>query len=187
MEIFFWNSFCLISIKIINSFIKFNSGVIIFFLGWTFIIIVTYYKFSSTLSMLLVEPSKLFSSKDFIQRIRFLIVQIEKYKNRDLQLILVSYALKIENKCPYHNCPLKLFLYNKNDINKSVICLTEYIDTLFLLALTKFPNDVSLRINYIFFLISKMNNKIKAAEQLEINEKLSEKNLEEEFIIYRHK
>ena len=75
---FFWNSFCLISIKIINSFIKFNSGVIIFFLGWTFIIIVTYYKFSSPLSMLLVEPSKLFSSKDFIQRIRFLIVQIEK-------------------------------------------------------------------------------------------------------------
>ena len=75
---FFWNSFCLISIKIINSFIKFNSGVIIFFLGWTFIIIVTYYKFLSTLSMLLVEPSKLFSSKDFIQRIRFLIVQIEK-------------------------------------------------------------------------------------------------------------
>ena len=32
-----------------------------------------------------------------------------------------------------------------------------------------------------------MNNKIKAAEQLEICEKLSEKNLEEEFIIYRHK
>ena len=32
-----------------------------------------------------------------------------------------------------------------------------------------------------------MNNKIKAAEQLEICEKLSEKNLEEEFIIYRDK
>ena len=32
-----------------------------------------------------------------------------------------------------------------------------------------------------------MNNKIKAAEQLEICEKFSEKNLEEEFIIYRHK
>ena len=88
--IFFWNSFCLMSIKIINSFVKFNSGVIIFFLGWPFIIIVTYYKFSSPLSMLLVEPSKLFSSKDFIQRIRFLIVQIEKYTNRDFQLILVS-------------------------------------------------------------------------------------------------
>ena len=175
------------SIKIINSFVQFNSGVIIFFLGWPFIIIVTYYKFSSPLSMLLVEPSKLFSSKDFIQRIRFLIVQIEKYKNRDSQLILVSYALKIENTCPYHHCPLKLFLYNKNNINKSIICLTEYIETLFLLALTKFPKDVSLRINYIFFLISKMNNKIKAAEQLEICEKLSEKTLEEEFIIYRHK
>ena len=53
------------------------------------------------------------------------------------------------------------------------------------MALTKFPNDVSLRINYIFFLISKMNNKIKAAEQLEICEKLSEKNLEEEFIIFK--
>ena len=45
--------------------------------------------------MLLVKPSKLFSSKDFIQRIRFLIVQIEKYKNRDFQLISVNYALKI--------------------------------------------------------------------------------------------
>ena len=185
--IFFWSCFCLISIKIINVFLKFNSGVIIFFLGWPFIIIVIYYKFSSPLSILLVEPSKLYTSKDFLQRIRILILQIEKYENRDSQLILISYALKIENNCTYHHCPLKIFLYNTKDIYKSVICLTEYIETLFLMALTKFPKDVTLRINYVFFLISKMNNKIKAAEQLEICEKLSEKTLEEEFIIYRHK
>ena len=185
--ILFWNSFCLMSIKIIHSFLQFNSGVIIFFLGWPFIIIVTYYKFTSPIAKLLVEPSKLLSSKDFIERIRFLMIQIENYKNRDSQLILISYALKIETKCTDNHCSLKIFLHNKNDINKSVICLIEHIESLFLLALAKFPKDVILRINYLFFLISKMNNKIKAAEQLEICEKLPEKTLEEEFIIYRHK
>ena len=186
-SIFFWSSICLMSIKIINTFIKFNSGIIIFFLGWPLIIIAIYYKFSSPLSMLLIEPSKISSSNDFLHRIRILLHKIEKFHKRDSQLILISYALKIESQCNLTHCPLKLFLEFRNDKNKAIVCLIEYIDTLYLMGLSKFPKDVNLRINYVLFLISKMNNKIRAAEQLEICDKIHDKTLEEDFIIYRHK
>ncbi len=186
-SLFFWSSICLMSIKIINTFIKFNSGIIVFFLGWPLIIIIIYYKFASPLSMLLTEPSKITSSNDFIHRIRILMHKIEKFHKRDSQLILISYALKIESQCNLTHCPLKLFLEFRNEKNKAIVCLIEYIDTLYLMALSKFPKDVNLRINYVLFLISKMNNKIRAAEQLEICDKIHDKTLEDDFIIYRHK
>ena len=185
-SIFFWSSICLLFLKLIHAFITFDSGIIVFFLGCPIIIIIIYFKLSSPLSHLLIEPSKL-SLNDFLQRIKILLYLIEKYNNRDSQLILISYALKIENNCPLEHCPLKIFLEFRKDSNKSIIALIEYIDSLFLMAISKFPKDINLRINYILFLISKMNNKIKAAQQLDYCDKIYDKTLEEDFIVYRYK
>ena len=47
----------------------------------------------------------------------------------------------------------------------------------------KFPKNVNLRINYILFLISKMNNKVRAAQQLDYCDKIYDKTLEEDIYI----
>ena len=183
--LFFWSTVCLLVIKIFESFSNCNSGIIIYFLGWPLIIFIIYLRITSPLSNLLIEPSKLSTSNAFIQRIKILLYQLENFNKRHSQIILYSYVLKIEENNPHS--PLKIFINNKKDEKKCFISLFEHIDSLFLMALSKFPKDVNLRIDYILFLISKMNNKKRAAQQLDICEKNSEKTLEEDFIIYRHK
>ena len=184
-SLFFWSTICLISIKVLDSFIQINSGIVIFFLGWPLIFFIIYLKIPTPLSYLLIDPSKLTTSNEFIQRIRTLLYQLDNLKKRDSKLILMSYALKMDDNTPHS--PLKIFLNNNKDEKKSFNSLIEHIDSIFLMALSKFPKDVNLRIDYVLFLIVKMNNKVKAAQQLELCEKIKEKTLEEDFIIYRHK
>ncbi len=72
-SLFFWSTICLISIKVLDSFIQINSGIVIFFLGWPLIFFLIYLRIQSPLSYLLIDPSKLTTSNAFIQRISFII------------------------------------------------------------------------------------------------------------------
>lgn len=64
--------------------------------------------------------------------------------------------------------------------------MLKVIDRFYINGLKKFPNSVSLRMNYAFFLLELMKSKTKALEQLEICEK-GKTDFDEQFLIFRYK
>lgn len=66
--------------------------------------------------------------------------------------------------------------------------LKSYKNTIFKMKkkLFRFPNSVTLRLNYAFFLLELMKSKAKALEQLEICEK-GKTDFDDQFLIFRYK
>jgi PAS domain-containing protein len=73
-----------------------------------------------------------------------------------------------------------------NNKEEAIGYLFMYIEVVFQVGISRNPNDITLRIAYIQFLISRLNKIHKAYSELILCESL-DKNIEEEFIIYRHK
>ena len=73
-----------------------------------------------------------------------------------------------------------------NNKEEAIGYLLMYIETVFQVGISRNPNDITLRICYIHFLIAKLNKIHKAYLELIYCETL-DRNIEEDFIIYRHK
>ena len=184
--IFLWSGICLIIIKIIQSINDFDSGIILFLIGIPIIFGIAHKWKKGKISKLLVHHSKFTKPFEFLNRVFIINELIDNFDRRYAQFTLRGYVNKMEEFCTLDTCPLKKYLLCMNNKEEAIGYLLMYIETVFQMGISKNPNDISLRISYIHFLIAKLNKIHKAYLELNYCENL-DRNIEEEFIIFRHK
>ena len=81
-------------------------------------------------------------------------------------MMITSFIEKIETHCRNENCILKKYLNSLSKGFDSHFLLLKFAENLFKNALNKFPQDVTLRIHYIMFLLTKVNQKKHAQKEL---------------------
>ena len=184
--IFLWSGICLVVNKIIQSVSEFESGIILFIIGVPLIFGIFHKGEKGKIKKLLVHHSKFQKSNEFLNRIFLINELIENFDSRYAQFTLRGYVNKMEEFCTLENCPLKKYLSCINNKEEAICYLFMYIESVFQFGISKNPTDITLRIFYIQFLIGKMNKIHKAYLELNYCEYL-DKNIEIDFIIYRHK
>ena len=184
--IFFWSGICLIIIKVIQSVTDFESGIILFLIGIPILLGIAFKWRRGKIKKLLVHHSKFQKPYEFLNRIFIMYDLIDNFDSRFAQFTLRGYVKKMEEFCVLEVCPLKKYLECMNNKEEAIGYLFMYIEVVFQVGISRNPNDITLRIAYIQFLISRLNKIHKAYSELILCESL-DKNIEEEFIIYRHK
>ena len=105
-------------------------------------------------------------------------------KNRILFKILIE---EIELYCTDPNCKIKQYMHQLKKGNDSSILLYEYCENLFKLTISKNKNDITAKIYYIIFLMTKLNKRKNALIILTKLEDRQIMSLEDLFNIYRVK
>ena len=154
--------FCSLLIGKIFKFLGFNGSIFLFF-SWIifcFIFILLYKR--KDIDFALINYNEIENSGDYLNYLnQFFNLIINKNNSRNDSTILKSIISKIEEKCMNSYCPLKKYMENlTNDDN--IFPLLQYLENLFEYGISKFPNDIQLKINYSFFLIMEMNRSRKA-------------------------
>lgn len=139
--------------------------------------------------------NKLISSDNIVFQIRFLIGIIEmKEDKRESGILLKGFIRNHEDNCHIVDCPLKVVKRNMdnnyNDINLYSTFINQqlilFINRIYLLGITKYPNSSSLRISFALFLYYHQKQKMKAKQELENAEKCS-LSFSQQFCVFRFK
>ena len=153
-----FSGFCSLFIAKIFEFLGFNGAIFMLF-SWLIIgiIFILLYK-KKELNFVQINYKEIENPEEYINYIyNFYKTIINKENSRSDYTIIKSLISKNEENCLDSCCPLKQ--YNEND---NMFPLLQYCEKLFEFGISKFPNDISLKVNYSFFLISEMNNNKKA-------------------------
>ena len=162
----FWGFFCLL---ISNIFLSLNfSGALYFFLcGILIIFIYCVFYVKTNLDFLNTNFEDIHRINDYLNYIYSYMKLIkEKEISRDSSIILTSFIQKMEDKCTNKKCILKKYLQSLSKGFDSNFLLLQHAQKLFKLALNKIPMDITLKIHYIIFLTSKINQKKNAQKEL---------------------
>ena len=196
--ILFW-SYLVLFICIILHSTDFNGGIYLFFAGVPFIIAICLTKGNNDFYIKELS-TKTKQESQLILRIFTLLTLIKKIKyDREALLLIKGYMYVYEETCMMYRCPLKKLREEVGeDINVNTITFAErlslfyqHIEIVFKNETKKYPNYLSLRIFYSFFLLKILKKKHCAIEQLEIcikNSYISRNTtLDKEFLIYKLK
>lgn len=185
--IFFWNTFCLLVGKVLETTI-FDGCLAMFFIGAPIIIVIISISNQKGISLLMTSLNKFEKGEKIQKQIREYLNLVDKKDfNRSAKTILKGYIFLYEETCTLPDCALKKFLYNYEMNNiETISFLFQHAETLYQNGISKFPNCTSLRISYAFFLLERLNKKQQANIELINAEKYSPK-FDEQFIIYRYK
>ena len=163
---YFWGFLCLLIGKIFHSW-NFNGAFYLFIIGLILIIIYCLFYTKTYLEFLHQEFNDMNSSQNCINYIRaYLKFVQEKEISRDSSMLITSFIEKIESGCANNNCILKKYLISLSKGFDSNFMLLQFAQKLFKIALNKFPKDITLRIHYIVFLLTKVNQKKNAQKEL---------------------
>jgi len=142
-----------------------------------------------------------FKSGEEIQRqiISFLILIDERNADREVEIFLKGYVYNHEELCLIEDCPLKAYKhildknYRKDNFhskfnkkNNPNIYLFKYVNYLFNLGISKFPNCTALRISHGIFLWERLRNKNLALHEFNSTE-LYYPAFDQEFILFRYR
>ena len=162
----FWGFFCLL---ISNAFLAINfSGTLYFWIaGVVIIFIYCIFYVKTNLQFLTTNFSEIYTSYEFLNYINtFMKLIKEKEISRNSSIILTSFIEKVEEKCTNKKCVLKKYLNSLSKGFDSNFLLLQYAQKLFKIAISKLPMNITLRIHYIVFLASKINQKKNAQKEL---------------------
>ena len=162
----FWGFISLLVGKIFKSW-AFNGAFYLFILGLIIIIIYCLFYAKTYLEFLHLNFNEINSSLSCINYIKgYLKVIKEKDISRDSSMILTTFIEKMEEGCTNKNCILKKYLISLSKGFDSNFILLQFAQRLFKIALNKFPKDVTLKLHYIMFLLTKINQKKNAKKEL---------------------
>ena len=162
----FWSFINLLIQKIFQNF-NFDGGVYLFFLGLLLIILFCFCHKENYKEFLNINFNNINSSIDCLKYIKkFLKIIDEKDISRDSLLVFNSYIEKTEEKCTNKRCPLKKYLESLSKGVYSKFLLLRYAEKLYKISISKFPQDIILKINYVIFLYTKINKKKEAKTEL---------------------
>ena len=162
----FWGFFCLFISNIFKSW-EFGGGFYLFILGLILIIIYCLFYSKTYKEFLNNNFNEMNTSQECLNYIRgYLNIIGKKGVSRDTSMILTSFIEKAEEKCTNKNCVLKKYLESLSKGFDSNFLLLLYAQKLFKIALNKFSRDTTLKIHYIIFLLTKINQKKHAQKEL---------------------
>ena len=144
-------------------FLGFNGSIFLFFSWFVFgIIFILFYK-KKDMDFALINFKEIENPGDYLNYIhKFHNIILNKNNSRKDYTILKSLIAKKEEKCFDAQCPLKKYIENISNEIDDIFPLLQFCEKLFDFGISKFPNDISLKINYSMFLIFEMNNNKKA-------------------------
>ena len=182
----FWGFLCLFISNIFKSW-EFDGGFYLFIFGLILIIIYCFSYSKTYKEIFYFNYNDMNTSNDYLNCIKEYINVIGKKEvSRDNSMILSSFIEKSEENCINKNCPLKKYLESLSKGFDSIFLLLQYAQKLFKIALNKFPNDITLKIHYIIFLLTTINQKKNAQKEL-ASIKLNFISFDTNFKIYRCK
>ena len=162
----FWGFFCLLFCNIFRS-LEFKGGFYLFLIGLILIIIYCFFYTKTYKEFLYINFSEMSSSFDCLNYIKgYLNLIKQKECSRDTSMILTSFIEKVEEKCTNKNCTLKKYLLSLTNGFDSNFLLLQYAQKLFKIALNKCPKNITLKLHYIIFLLTKINQKKNAQKEL---------------------
>ena len=197
--ILFWSFMTLLIQKICENF-NFDGGIYLFFLGIIIIFLFCFCYNENNAYFLEINFNNINSSINSLNYIKkYLKIIDEKDISRNSLIIFNSFIEKAEEKCTNKRCILKKYLESLSKGIHSKFLLLLYAEKLYKLAISKFPQDIILKINYVIFLYTKINKKKEAkAELMQIKPKffsfndnfnlyICEKYIEEYFLLINEK
>jgi len=162
----FWGFLCVLIGKVFKSW-KFDGAIYLFVIGIILIIIYCLFYSRTYFEFLHLNFSDLTSSEKCLRYIReYLQIIKEKEISRDSSMMITSFIEKMEANCHNENCILKKYLISLSKGFDSHFLLLKFAQNLFKNALNRFPRDITLRIHYIMFLLTKVNQKKHAQKEL---------------------
>ena len=162
----FWSFFSLLISNIFLA-INFSGAFYLFLAGILILFVYCIFYIKTNLDFLNSNFFEINSSYDFINYINtFMQLVKEKEISRDSSIILTSFITKVEEKCTNKKCILKKYQKSLAKGFDSNFLLLQHAQKLFKLALNKFPMDLCLKIHYIIFLSTKVNQKKNAQKEL---------------------
>ena len=146
-----------------NISIGFNGSIYIFFIGIIFIIIFIYYYYIKETNFLSIDFTHITTPGDFLKYISKLFFFFVNGKNsRNSNIIFKSLIPIIKERYinSFNNFEIYLQKLNKEKCNE--IILIKFCEEIFQYGVSKFYNDIPLKISYVIFLITEINNIKKA-------------------------
>ena len=163
--ILFWSYFTLLIEKIFQIF-EFSGGIYLFAFGIILIFLYCFYIRNPT-NYLWKNFNQIYENYNCFNYIKQYLMIIEKKDiSRDALTIFNLFIEKIEGNCFDENCPIKKYLDSLSKGIDSKFLLLQYAEKLFKLSILRFPNDVFLRVNFVIFLFTKLNNRKEAKKEL---------------------
>lgn len=179
-----WSGLVLL-ISEIMLFTKFNAGLIILIIGLIFIILyVIYWPINMNLSTLTKSPIEYQTPEESTRSLKETLKLLESKGISEYKYLTNGLLLHHTLKCHREDCPLSSIkgLYeietqtntkrkNQQKIKEKcdwAIIFLNYINWQFYLCIAKFPNDISLRLFYVLFLVEHLRNTSMANDELSI-------------------
>ena len=164
------------------------DGAIYLFFSWSIfgILFLFFYK-KKDLDFVLINHREIQNPYDYLNYIlKFHNIILNKNNSRNDFTILKSLLAKKEENCFDIKCPLKQYIEKSSNEINDIFPLLQFCEKLFDFGISKFPNDITLKINYSMLLIFEMNHNKKALIILnKINEKIF--SFQDNYNIYRCK
>ena len=140
------------------------TGVIYLFICFIFVIIlyIIFYK-NKEIKYISIDYKEIYEPYDYLNYIfKFNNIIVNKKTSRNNYTILESLLYKIEERCIIPECPLKKYIEYLDKGNECSFLLNHFCEKLFEYGISKFNDDINLKINYAIFLIFHMNCQKKA-------------------------
>ena len=140
------------------------TGVIYLFICFIFTIIlyIIFYK-NKDIKYISIDYKEIYEPYDYLNYIfKFNNIIVNKKTSRNNYTILESLLYKIEERCIIPECPLKKYIEYLDKGNECSFLLNHFCEKLFEYGISKFNDDINLKINYAIFLIFHMNCQKKA-------------------------
>lgn len=195
-SIYAWENLCLFISKFMNYMFAFEGGIYLFLFGIALIIVIMIFSNFSAKSkvfkMFTIDFAKVTKGEDVeIQMRIFIDLVTTRAYNRESQMILRSIIKN--HMCLFNECPLRSLrsgtLLSCETFEKSIqvtTLLLSFISRNYTRAIAKFPNCISLRIEYIQFLFVHQNQRLKALNEID-NLCKNPLSFESEFIVFKIK
>lgn len=181
--IYLWAATCLLIAKIFES-SEFDGPIQLFFIGIPIVVTIVLTEKNGLFTLLLTNLSKFEKGETVIKQVRYFLELCDKKEiDRKSKLLLKGYIEYHVETCGLVDCPLKKYLAEGSK-SESVAFLYHHAQTMYQMAISKFPFCTSLRVNYSYFLMERMSNNRQALLELKNAEKYGP-SFEEQFIIYR--
>ena len=160
-------TFLILLIEKIFQKLKFSGGIYLYIISLLINALFCIYHSKISTDFLAINFNDINSSLDCLKYIKkYLKIIDEKDISRDNLIIFNSFIQKTEEVCTNKRCAFKKYLESLSKGNYSKYLLLQYGEKLFKLSISKFPEDVILRINYIIFLFTRINKKKEAKKEL---------------------
>ena len=164
--------------------IKFTGSIYLFLISIIIIYVNIFFFQNKEIQFISIDYKEINNPVEYLYYISkyYTIIQNKK-KSRNNYALLESLINNIEENCIISDCPLKKYMDNIQNGIDCPFLLNQFCEKLFKYGISKFPDDMKLKINYSIFLITDMNYKKKALIILNDIEKRTI-SLENNYFIY---